>query len=89
MENAPDDKRTASFICELAYKDKNTLKVFSGIVKGRIGFEIKGDHGFGYDPIFIPDGYDKTFGELGKSIKDKISHRAAALKLLSEWIKKQ
>jgi XTP/dITP diphosphohydrolase len=46
----------------------------------------RGDQGFGYDPLFIPDGYDKTFGELSADIKDKISHRAHAFELAMEFI---
>jgi XTP/dITP diphosphohydrolase len=59
---------------------------FRGEVYGRIGYEPKGSGGFGYDPVFIPDGYDKTFAELGSDIKDKISHRANALKKLNEYL---
>lgn len=51
----------------------------SGIVRGRIAEEEYGNGGFGYDPVFIPDGYDKTFGELPAEIKNNISHRARAL----------
>lgn len=60
--------------------------LFEGIVKGRIIHEKRGDSGFGYDPIFIPDGYDKTFAELGNDIKNKISHRAMAVNKLSEFL---
>jgi XTP/dITP diphosphohydrolase len=57
--------------------DKN-IQLFEGIVKGNIIFEKRGQGGFGYDPIFIPEGYDKTFAELGDTIKNTISHRAIA-----------
>lgn len=87
LKNVPFEQRTARFRCELAYKDEKILKIFSGTVEGKIAYEIKGSYGFGYDPVFIPDGYNKTFGELGKEIKDRISHRAKALKKFSEWIK--
>jgi XTP/dITP diphosphohydrolase len=61
---------------------------FEGIVKGTIIRERKGGEGFGYDPIFMPIGYDKTFAELGNDIKNKISHRACAVNKLAEYLHK-
>ena len=61
---------------------------FEGIVKGNIIEEKRGDSGFGYDPIFVPEGYDLTFAELGNDIKNNISHRAEAVKKLSAFLKK-
>lgn len=58
----------------------------SGIVRGRIAEEEYGNGGFGYDPVFIPEGYDKTFGELPAEIKNRISHRARALQALVKVI---
>ncbi len=59
---------------------------FEGEIKGEIIEEKRGTAGFGYDPIFLPDGYDKTFAELGDDIKNKISHRAVATKKLVEFL---
>lgn len=59
---------------------------FEGVIKGKIIDERKGTTGFGYDPIFVPDGYDKTFAELGDEIKNEISHRAIAVKKLADFL---
>ena len=60
---------------------------FEGIVNGEIICERRGQGGFGYDPIFQPNGYDKTFAELGHEVKNQISHRARAVKKLAEYLK--
>jgi len=62
-------------------------KQFTGIIKGKIVHEMKGDFGFGYDPIFVPDGYDCTFAEMSREQKNNISHRAIAVKKLVEFLK--
>ena len=62
---------------------------FEGIVEGRIAHRPSGVRGFGYDPVFIPDGYDKSFAELGDEVKNQISHRARAVRKLAEHIKQQ
>lgn len=64
------------------------MKFFEGIVEGEITRERSGSQGFGYDPIFRPDGYDKTFAELGAEVKNQISHRARATQKLAEYLKK-
>lgn len=62
---------------------------FEGIVDGHIATEKQGTEGFGYDPIFIPDGYDSSFAALGENIKNNISHRARAVKKLAEYLKEK
>lgn len=86
------ENRSASFFSVIAIvtEEKEVFTV-KGQCKGHIIFEPKGDNGFGYDPLFVPLGYDKTFAELGNDIKNNISHRARALEgiqdLLSKLIK--
>ena len=63
--------------------------LFEGIVNGEIIREKRGTAGFGYDPIFRPEGYTKTFAELGLDVKNQISHRARAVRQLAEYLKKK
>jgi XTP/dITP diphosphohydrolase len=80
MNNTPDHERHARFVCSVAIagREGNIVHTSEGICKGKIAKEARGDLGFGYDPIFIPDGFDQTFGELSNGVKQKISHRASA-----------
>lgn len=86
ISDSGSKNRKAHFSCflALAYPNKKT-KIFEGRVNGTIAEKPHGKGGFGYDSIFIPEGYDKTFAELGDDIKNKISHRSRALeKLIKE-----
>lgn len=79
--------RKARFVCVIALaNDGEVVETFTGEVKGTIAESPRGANGFGYDPVFIPDGYDKTFAELDASVKNKISHRARAVKAALEFI---
>lgn len=80
----------STFITYIEKKDAYTtyMKYFEGRVDGTILKEKHGTEGFGYDPIFQPDGYDKSFAELGLEIKNKISHRARAIQQVADFIKK-
>ncbi|MEL6924467.1 MAG: non-canonical purine NTP diphosphatase [Bacteroidota bacterium] len=78
--------RSAQFRTAIALIIDGEENVFEGIVKGRIAFAKSGMGGFGYDPIFIPDGYDQTFAELDKDIKNLISHRARAMDKLRNYL---
>ena len=94
------DNRKARFRTVICYIEKKDVcpcgctsikKVnrFEGIVDGSIATEKHGTAGFGYDPIFVPEGYDKSFAELGESIKNGISHRARAVAKLAEYLKQK
>lgn len=82
------DDRAAAFVSVVAWVDPNTGEeiTFSGEVNGLIAQSPAGSQGFGYDPIFIPDGYEATFAELGSSVKNKLSHRAIALEKLKQYL---
>ncbi|HZR19870.1 MAG TPA: non-canonical purine NTP pyrophosphatase [Verrucomicrobiae bacterium] len=77
----PNAGATASPVC-LADEFEFQTRLFEGTCEGRIGFEPRGRGGFGYDPLFFPEGYDQTFGELSEEVKNRLSHRARALEQL-------
>ena len=85
MENKT--KRSARFRTVIAFINEGHLSCFEGLCEGTIRKETTGAGGFGYDPIFQPTGYDKTFGELPAEIKNKISHRAKAMSLFLTALK--
>ena len=81
-------KRGARFRCVLCLIDKDGgTYYFDGACEGRINSKPKGKSGFGYDPIFIPDGYEASFAELGESIKSQLSHRAKAVSACKQFFK--
>ena len=89
LRDVPDDRRSGRFVCAVAIAEPlDQAQIVRGVCEGRIIRTPRGTAGFGYDPIFVPMGYDKTFAELGDEIKNQISHRAKALdearKLLSQ-----
>jgi XTP/dITP diphosphohydrolase len=90
LTNVPDNKRGARFVCcmALAFPD-GTVKTFFGYAEGCIGREPKGTTGFGYDPVFIPDGHKRTFAEMAGGEKDRLSHRGKALEKLADFLHSQ
>ena len=86
MEEKND--RKARFRTIISLIEKGEERQFEGIVKGQITREKRGESGFGYDPIFQPDGYETTFAELGSDIKNRISHRARAVAALCDYLRK-
>jgi XTP/dITP diphosphohydrolase len=88
MRSIVDDKRNARFVCCLALAFPNgRVEIFSGQVEGRIGREPKGSRGFGYDPLFYPEGRNKTFAEMPADEKDTLSHRGKALRKFQEYLR--
>ena len=74
-------------VCPCGCTSIKKIHQFDGIVEGHIATEKQGTEGFGYDPIFVPEGYDQSFAQLGEEIKNSISHRARAVAKLAEFLK--
>lgn len=86
-EMSDKNQRTARFRCTMVLAEGGTeLGNFDGSVEGAIIEEHRGEGGFGYDPLFVPAGYDQTFSELGDEVKNQLSHRARALAKVVEWL---
>jgi XTP/dITP diphosphohydrolase len=101
LKNIPAQKFTARFRCVIAltpvpservesaspvcFADEPETHLFEGACEGQIILEASGRNGFGYDPLFVPDGFDQTFAELGEDVKNKLSHRAKALEKLKTF----
>ena len=88
LEGVPDEKRTASFVCAIAaaFPD-GRVETVRGTMEGRIGYEEKGENGFGYDPIFFLPEYGCTSAELSMEEKNKISHRGKALRMIKDELR--
>ncbi len=85
LADVPMERRTARFRCVMALVGVNSQwsiansQVFDGVCEGRISLAASGQGGFGYDPLFVPTGFEQSFAELGEEVKNRISHRAKAL----------
>ena len=104
LKNVPLEKRTARLRCVIAlvpvpetsienaspvcFADEFEAQIFDGACEGRIQFSPSGHGGFGYDPLFVPDGFNVSFAELGEDLKNKLSHRAKALAKLKDYFSK-
>ena len=85
MEGVKD--RAARFRCTMVLAENGReIAHFSGTVEGRILNSLQGEAGFGYDPLFVPEGYDQSFGELGEDVKNSLSHRARALAYVTKFL---
>jgi XTP/dITP diphosphohydrolase len=102
LKDVPAEKRAARFRCVIAfvpvlqaqiesaspvcYAEEFAAQIFDGACEGKIIFEPRGQNGFGYDPLFEPDGFTETFAELGDEMKNELSHRAKALQKLKLFL---
>lgn len=89
MKNVPSGRRGAQFVCCIAVASEEGITSFTGRVHGWIGTEERGREGFGYDPLFYPDGSDRTFAEMSDVEKNAVSHRAVALHKLKAYLLKK
>ena len=84
------ENRRARFVCAISIAvNGEVIETFEGEVKGRIVDAPRGGDGFGYDPLFLPDGYEQTFGEMPQELKNRISHRAVAFKLALDFVEEE
>ncbi len=81
--------KSASAKLAIGYKDKDIEKIFIGSVEGMVADKARGENGFGWDKVFIPNGFTKTFAEMEADEKDSISHRGIALEKLNDFLKKE
>jgi XTP/dITP diphosphohydrolase len=89
MKHLRHEDRKARFVCCIAFAlPDGRCKTFTGYISGKIGNKRKGFNGFGYDPVFYPYGYDRTFAEMTGEEKDNLSHRGRALRRLYEYMRR-
>jgi XTP/dITP diphosphohydrolase len=86
LEDIPAEHRAAAFICTIALVGPDEEVSFTGIWPGSISFDVAGDGGFGYDPVFVPEGLEVTAAELEPEVKNSMSHRSMALQQMAEYL---
>jgi XTP/dITP diphosphohydrolase len=86
MRDVPLNRRNSRFVCCIALASPDEVKTFHGYIRGTITREPRGKKGFGYDPVFIPEGHVRTFAEMDEGEKNAISHRSMALKELQKYL---
>lgn len=89
MKDVPDEERTARFVCVITLVGDEGVLTARGECEGRIDYEPKGENGFGYDPVFYVDRFEKTLAEVTPEEKNSISHRGKALKIFAEKLNKK
>jgi XTP/dITP diphosphohydrolase len=86
LSDVAEENRSAAFVCTIALVGPEGEASFTGIWPGRVANEEHGEHGFGYDPVFIPEGFEVTAAELEPEVKNSMSHRALALEQLASYL---
>jgi XTP/dITP diphosphohydrolase len=86
LADVAEEHRTAAFVCTIALVGPDGEASFTGIWPGRVATEEHGEHGFGYDPVFVPEGFEVTAAELDPEVKNSMSHRALALEQLASYL---
>jgi XTP/dITP diphosphohydrolase len=86
LSDVAEENRAAAFVCTIALVGPDGETSFTGIWPGRVANQEQGEHGFGYDPIFIPEGFEITAAELEPEVKNSMSHRALALEQLASYL---
>lgn len=86
LSDVSEANRAAAFVCTIALVGPDGEASFTGIWPGRVANEEQGEHGFGYDPVFIPEGFEVTAAELDPEVKNSMSHRALALEQLASYL---
>lgn len=89
LENSGNEDRSARFVCVIVLTNETGDIIFQaeGICDGKIANEPRGENGFGYDPVFIPVGFDETFGELSSDVKSNLSHRGKAIEKIIRFLR--
>jgi XTP/dITP diphosphohydrolase len=86
LSDVAEENRAAAFVCTIALVTADSELSFTGIWPGRVATEENGEHGFGYDPVFIPEGFEVTAAELEPEVKNALSHRSLALEQLADYL---
>jgi XTP/dITP diphosphohydrolase len=86
LSDVAEENRAAAFVCTIALVGPDGEASFTGLWPGRVANQEQGEHGFGYDPIFIPEGFEITAAELEPEVKNSMSHRALALEQLARYL---
>ena len=89
LRDVPAENRAASFVCTISLVGESGEVSFTGVLPGHIKASASGTNGFGYDPIFIPEGFDVSSAELEPEVKNSISHRSMALSQLASYLRPQ
>lgn len=89
LVDVPAGNRQASFVCTVSLVSDDGEQSFTGVWPGRIAFAESGEHGFGYDPIFVPEGFEVSAAELEPMVKNSMSHRSMALSQLASYLRPQ